>query len=523
MTFRPRLDSLARREAGAWLLAALFVACAAPLLPTLQYNFDEGVYLQQGLLILGGKLPYRDFFCHQTPLYPLTVAAVAAAIPRSLFVYRLSSLLATALAGLFVYRIATHLLPRKAALTAQLLFYVAPIQFYGLLALPQAIMQLCTIAGIYLVFFRRRRTAVVAGAVLLAVSILYKPLSLPPCIAAGMALLAIPHQRWKLLWVVPTGVLVGALAWGVFQVISADTFSQLLQLQSSRMAQKGGFETFMEYEVFRQVAQSDGVRSALGWNLNEHKRAFLFAGVLNGNLWLLVLAAAGQALVWLSGGRWRNQRLLLTLWWACTLVFSLFVWEPIWDHYCLVYLPPLVILAALCLDWLWRTARWRVPARAAAVLGLLGVTFLGVASVALRRTSYGAETTASNREAWLTFDPFINFVTETEPACGIIDPFNVYGRLSLAARASTPELSRYYIGPDQVIRCLEAHPDAKIAFGFWAHFFVDPQLRDYLQRLPPERWRAAPPAAWPPGAPGPSPDKGPISAKVEGTVPDSSP
>ena len=95
-------------QGAEWVLCAAFLMFGAFLLPTLDYNYDEGVYIQQALQIIGGNLPYRDFFCHQTPLYPLTLAAFAAPVPDSLFVFRLMSLLATALSGVLVYRIAVR-------------------------------------------------------------------------------------------------------------------------------------------------------------------------------------------------------------------------------------------------------------------------------------------------------------------------------------------------------------------------------------------------------------------------------
>ena len=94
---RASLHRLTGAKGAEWLLCGLFLAGVGLVLSTLEYNFDEGVYIQQALQIIGGNLPYRDFFCHQTPLYPLTLAAFAAPVPDSLFVFRLMSLLATAL------------------------------------------------------------------------------------------------------------------------------------------------------------------------------------------------------------------------------------------------------------------------------------------------------------------------------------------------------------------------------------------------------------------------------------------
>jgi hypothetical protein len=474
---------------GPWFLCAAFLGYAALLLPTLHYNFDEGVYIQQALAILDGKLPYRDYFYHQTPLYPFTLAAVGALLPDSLFVFRFVSLLATAVTGVFVHRVAAHFVPPPAALVAMLLFYVAPLQFYGLLALPLATMQLCCVAGVYLVVFSGRVVPVVCGSVLLALAILYRPLPVAVAIAVGVWLLARPDQRWKLGWVVGAGVLTGALAWVVFDLLSDGVFTELLRLQSSRYAQQGGFEKMMQFEPFRKIAFASRVRSAAGWNVNEHWRAFCTMGPLNGNLWLLLLGMAGQLHMWRRGGRWAGRRLLLGLWWLVPLVFSIWVWEPIWDHYGVQYLPPFAVLAAVYLHRLWSASRRPLLARVLAVTAVLAATVTGVGGVSARRLP-GLATAmqpASVGETWLTFDPLVNFITGTIPACGLIDPFNVYGDRSLVALTDVPALSRYHVRADDLIRCLEAHPEAKIAFGAWAVWFAEPKLRAYVDGLAPAR------------------------------------
>ena len=54
----------------------------------------------------------------------------------------------------------------------------------------------------------------------------YKPLALPACIAVGAALLAVRSQRWKLAWILPAGLVLGALVWAVFQIMSDGLFTR---------------------------------------------------------------------------------------------------------------------------------------------------------------------------------------------------------------------------------------------------------------------------------------------------------
>jgi hypothetical protein len=161
----------------------------------------------------------------------------------------------------------------------------------------------------------------------------------------------------------------------------------------------------------------------------QHRTTFFVMPFANGNFWLLLLGIGGLTVLWgPRGRRWRGRRLLLTLWLGMSVAFTLYLWEPIWDHYCIQYLPVLAVLAAVFLHALWTRAtagRWmrgrrrrhrhhrsprsrRRDSRRRVSLDLLARP-------------------AQPGEAWLTFDLFVNFVTGTVPACGVIDPINTYG------------------------------------------------------------------------------------------------
>jgi hypothetical protein len=284
-----------------------------------------------------------------------------------------------------------------------------------------------------------------------------------------------------------------------FDGMSDGRFTRLIQFQSGRFAEKGGFDAAMRLAPFREIADRLRIDSPLQWNLNEHKRAFLTMGPLNGNMWLLALAVGGQ--LFMSGARsarWGSRRLLITLWWAVPVFFSLFVWEPIWDHYCIVYLPPLAILGALCAYRLWDAPGF--GRRVLAIVGVAGVMFLGTAYMSLRRVSYAEATRGPQAgETWLTFDPFVNFITRTTPACGIVDPMNVYGENSFGSTSNAKEFARFFIKPADLIACLEREPQTKIVFGYWSRWWVDQRLLDYVAALPPERRPPAPAFAWPLG------------------------
>src|SRR5262249_16076501 len=117
------LSHHATQERALWCVVAAFVAAGLLLLPSRQHTFDEGLYIQQALLILRGQLPYRDFFYHQTPLYPFVLAVVGWLLSPSVFVFRALSLVATAATGVLVHRIAGRFVAPNAAVCATVFFY----------------------------------------------------------------------------------------------------------------------------------------------------------------------------------------------------------------------------------------------------------------------------------------------------------------------------------------------------------------------------------------------------------------
>ncbi len=484
--------------------------CTWPLLETLEYAFDEGLYIQQARLVLAGQLPYRDFFSHQTPLYVLSLAGVAAPAPDALWLYRLPSILATALCGVAVHRIALRLTTPLAAFAGALLFFVAPLQYFDLVAMPNALMLLTSTGGFALVWFGRRRLAIGLGALLFAVSILLKPIAVSTALATGIALAA-RRERWPdLLVATLAGGAAMALAWVVFDVLSGGAFTELLWLQATRHGEGGGFELMQQYTSVARAVERHGISSVVAWNVRDHVTTFFAAPQAKSMFPLAGLALAGQVLVWTPrGDSLRDPRLALTLWWAVPLAFSILVWDPTSQHYFVQYLPAFAVLAAILLAWLWERPVWRLAARACAAAAVASAVVMGPLLILERRSDYAQLPRPGEAgESWLLFDPFLNFATGTEPACGLIDPFNVYGPASLAA-IGTPEVrERFYLGREELIACLEADPSIRIGLGYWSIWFVDAPLAAYLASLPEERFLPMRLHYRPPGGPlPPSPEQ----------------
>jgi 4-amino-4-deoxy-L-arabinose transferase-like glycosyltransferase len=457
------------------------------------YNYDEGVYIQQARLVMQGEQPYVDFFHHQTPLYVYTLAAFAAPAADSLLAHRLLSILATATTGFFVYRIAARLLPAHFALVALALFFTAPLQYHGLLALPNALMLTFSTAAVYLVGFCQQRSAVTWGAVLLVVSVLYKPLSIATGVALVLALLLSARERWKLRRFAASGLVAGLAAWGLLHAVSGGLFTELIGLQIFRYADKSGFEIMSSYDAFHLMRlEPSGITSALGFNLDEHRRTLLRFRSTSTTAWLVTLAAAGQILVWWRAGpTWRGRRMLVTLWWLVPMAFTIFVWEPSWDHYLIQYLPPLVVLATWLLYASWSVLRGRRAARITVVGAVAAFVVFGPLKMSQLFFDYARMPYAPG-ETWLTFDPFLNFISRTEPACGLIDPFNVYGERSLTAGGDSGAFSKFRLEREDLLRCLAEQPKVKVGIGYWGAWFVDERVRAEFDALPPGRMAFAP-------------------------------
>ena len=149
------------------------------------------------------------------------------------------------------------------------------------------------------------------GILLCCLSVLYKPLSVAACLALGISLVVVPEQRWKIPWAAATAILVVAVAWGTFHVMSDGVFTDMITLQASRYASKRGFGVMMQYEPFQKIAAAQGVSTPFGWNLKEHRTTFFVMPFLNGNFWLLLLAIGGLVEVLGSAPRvlraWRRM------------------------------------------------------------------------------------------------------------------------------------------------------------------------------------------------------------------------
>jgi hypothetical protein len=284
-----------------------------------------------------------------------------------------------------------------------------------------------------------------------------------------------------------SGLAAGVGLWALFHAASDGLFTQLLQLQGQRFSEKSGFDVMSAYAPFAKVVAEKGLESSLDWNLNEHRDTFRQT-----NLQVALLAGIGQLLVLIRPGRFKGHRLWIAAAWAVPLYFSLQIWEPCWDHYFMQYLPAAALLGAAPLSALYGARRLRIPARAI-VVAVTGYAVLsGVSYIDLRVDDHSKVPRAHAGEAWLTFDPFLNFVSGSEPACGLVDPYNVLGERSLIGQSDAPDWDRFRVTEADLLACLREDPTSKVAIGGVRAFFVDDALQKQLDALGPERQRRMP-------------------------------
>jgi 4-amino-4-deoxy-L-arabinose transferase-like glycosyltransferase len=464
-----------------WAVAVVFIVITAPRLDVLRSNVDEGVYIQQARLVRQGEVPYVDFFYHQTPLYLYALAGFGTLGADSLAGYRLFSLLASALTGVLVYHAGQRLQDRSTGLLAQLAFYAAPLQVYAFLALPNALTALLAAAGVFAILLRQGLVWALLAGLFLSTAVLVKPLAVPVVLSLVLLLVLVRSERRKLPALAASGLATGLAAWFLLHAATDGAFTRVLELQARRYSGKSGFELMASYADFRKAVIARGATTPTSWNVSEHSRAFLGGGLTNGNFWLL-LAAAASPFLW----KGRMQRPLLaglSLWLLAAVWFSVFVWEPIWDHYFVLYLPPLALFAGITLKASLGARRWW--ARAFALLLVVGCTLLGhsqrFTDPLWYRQARAAGMRARGRELF-TFNPLIHVVAGTRPACGLIDPLNVYGEHAIATLDPESPLRQFQITAEDLVTCLG--DDTLVVIDDYAFWFLEPPLFAHLKRTP---------------------------------------
>lgn len=461
----------------------LYFALRWRVLDRIAHNLDEGVYAFQAKWAASGMTPLVDFFIHQPSLYLSGLVTLGA--DAGVSAVRAPSLVATVFTAWLIFLLGKRYGSVRVGAYAAVVFLGAPLLYFGNLAMPNAALVLLLTAGVWVLGSARSPVSGLAAGALFALAGFVKPLALGPVIGLGVVALGIGSLRRRLLWVLLGGTLTTALmVVGPFS-LNDDLMLELFRIQIQRFETATGFQAALQYPPFLKYTERLGVKTALGWNAIEHVRSLFF--LEQGNVFLTLAGIVG--LVWgaiLGGGRARPGIALSVGWLVGAVFFNLFVWEPVWDHYFLLYLPPLALGAAYVAARRPWPDRWRGLPTPVVVIVLACHFAWGYGRLNVLDDSYERLAQQLPELPALSFDPWLIFAAGRSPACRLIDPLNVYGPNSLVARSRSDVFRHFLITRDELQACIETEGPMIILLSYWTRWFTDPVLDETVERQPPE-------------------------------------
>lgn len=472
------MDSQAKtdRFRTLWGVAA-FVVIATSLLGSVERNFDEGVYIQQAKLISTGKLPFIDFFHHQSPLYIYILGGWIFMGFESFESCRLLSLLFTGTAAWMLADIPRSLGRSGAGPWIAVLFLFSPLTRFSLMAMPTGLMLFLAVAGFWS-FFRGGRFLLLS-AFFFAAALFAKPVVLPALLVPPILLLL--QRRWRdLLLFISAGIVSCLVLGGAVWITSHGAFGELLRGQSARLSTVDAFQVMRTMPLFAEYLKARGISSVLEYNLVEHTRNFLTPFPFNPGLLYVLLAAAGALKLAMTEPR----RLIFPgIWFILTFVFLLFFMKPSFDHYQVQYLPPLVLLVTEFLRP-HEDGRWKIIA-----LIVIAATIAYGAFWRMTNQVPVAQLRASFKpgEVAVALNPLLHAIARTNPVCDAIDPFNTYGDAVLSGISRAPAWEKFLISDTQIINCLKKYPDSRVYLHPVFYAFAQKTLSDFTENLAEER------------------------------------
>jgi 4-amino-4-deoxy-L-arabinose transferase-like glycosyltransferase len=455
-------------------------------LSVLNFNFDEGMYIYQSKLIGEFKIPYKDFFCHQPPLYPILLSLFTNNFSDALFNYRLLSLLSTAITGLLIYLISRRLFCEDIAAFSAVFFYFVPLQHYGKLALPNSMMVLFSSLSFYLLFIKNCKRDSILSGVCIAISILIKPIAISALFSFILVLILFKKDWRKSIVFLLAFFISITCIFLLMNIWSEGCLLKLIQAQIIRLTNFSGFEFSKGIRAFNKILSEHNINSAISWNIYSHKKVFLESSNNNLNFYFLLIALVGVPTV---VSRLRRKCYFgiipFLVWVGITFIFSIFVWTPSWDHYYLQYLPPLSIMATFSINEVYYKFKMNLKIYILLLVILLIYVFFGIAKTDINRDFYKRvkEIKMTYNDKLFTFNPLISFLTQAKPACGIIDPLNQYEPFGRIFIRDNNYFYSYLIRDSQIINCLESGQNIKIVIEEWLVFLSSKRLWEYIKNI----------------------------------------
>ena len=338
-------------EAGAAALL-LAVAVAMRVVNPGVYSglFDEGIRVEQLYLMSVGYRPFRDIFAAQGPLLLDLLHPWFVLFGQDLVAARWSVGVYSLVGLVGAYWLARLVGGPVAAITATALLVLSPLYLEGsriALAEVPALAPATFAVGAAIVYARSgSRRWLIASGVLLAVSLLIKPITLAAGVPVGLAVLS--RWRYGLRTMVIDGLMVVGLVvvLGIAVVVGVGLAGVFDQIVAYRMESRG----------------------SEGWSLWKNRAALVRA-----------LSFEPAALPWLGVGagvlllaRRRIEAALLVAW-ALASVALLLMYSPLHGKHAVVMIPPLAVLAGVGIGQAATLLRSTAaaPVRAAVAVGLV--------------------------------------------------------------------------------------------------------------------------------------------------------
>ena len=325
-----RTRSIAQNRRWPWIdlaLCGLLVLVAGlarlPNLDLYTISFPEGIRAAQLQLMAAGYNVCTEIFCNQGPLlfyaiYPSYALFGGSANGGSLEAVRSGNVIFSLIGIAATFWVGSLLGGRPAAIIATLLVALSPTYLkFSRLALAEVPAEAPAIlaVGAAIMFQRSGRDRwLIGSALLVACSLLLKPVTLAVCAPVGLAVLLRPERRWRNVGLL---IVVTALAIGLPTLLI-------------------GFSEIVDQVVFRLNSRTAEGRG-IGWNWSRiveelaADRAGLFAFALAGGIVLLA--------------RWRSAALPIVSWLPASLLLLL-VHTPLHGKHIVTLIPPAALLAA---------------------------------------------------------------------------------------------------------------------------------------------------------------------------------
>jgi hypothetical protein len=311
--------------------------------------FDEGIRVEQLFLMSAGYRPFRDIFAAQGPLLLDLLHPWFVLFGQDLVAARWSVGVYSLLGLAGSYWLARLVGGPLAAIAATSLLVLSPLYLEGsriALAEVPALAPATFAVGAAVVYTRTgSRRWLIASGVLLATSLLVKPITLAAGLPVGLAILS----RWRagVRTMVLDGLLLGALvaAIGILVVVGVGLAGVFDQIVAYRLESRG----------------------SEGWSLWKNRAALARA-----------LSFEPAALPWLGAGagllllaRRRVDAALIAAWGVASVALLL-AYSPLHGKHAVVMIPPLAVLAGVGVGYAVRQLRASssLPVRVAVAAGL---------------------------------------------------------------------------------------------------------------------------------------------------------